>query len=268
MLRHSPLVQVWVPVQVVPQLPQFAGSRVTSTQAELQLVMHAVPQVAAAQVPRSNVPEPAQFAQVEPHALEKSGGTHSPLQKLAPAPQVKPQVVPLQFGVEPAGPVGHAVHELPQLFKSVFDRHWLPHLWKVALQVKSHAPPTQAGTALVTAEHERHDAPHWVVLVSATHAPAQLWNPVPQAHPHVRPSQVRTELAGPAGHGLQLVPQAATLVLSEQTEPQRCEPPLQTKSQATPLQVEVPLNGALQGVHEVAPHELTLRFDTQAPAQP
>ena len=253
---------------MVPQLPQFAGSRVTSTQAELQLVMHAVPQLPDAQRPRSNVPVAVQLVQVDPQALAKSGGTHSPLQKLAPAAQVKPQLVPLQFGVEPAGPVGHAVHELPQLFTSVFDRHWLPHLWKPVLQVKSHAPPTQAGTALVTAGHERHEAPHWVVLVSATHAPPQLWNPVLQAHPQVKPSQVRTEFAGPVGHGLQLVPQAATLVLSEQTEPQRCEPPLHTKSQATPLQVEVPLNGALQGVHEVAPHELTLRFDTHAPAQP
>ena len=128
LVLHWPPVQVWLAVQVVPQLPQFAGSRVTSTQAALQLVMHAVPQLPDAQMPRSNVPVGAQLAQVAPQALAKSGGTHSPLQKLAPAAQVKPQLVPLQFGVEPAGPVGHAVHELPQLFTSVFDRHWLPHL--------------------------------------------------------------------------------------------------------------------------------------------
>ena len=160
------------------------------------------------------------------------------------------------------------MQSVPQLLTSVFDTHWLPHLWKPLLQVKSHAPPVQAGAALATAGHETQVAPHWVALVSATHAPAQLWKPAPQVQPQEKPSQVRTEFAGPAGHGLQLLPHAAMLVLSEQTEPQRCVPLLQTKSQATPLHVEVPLKGAVQGVHDVVPQEFRFRFDTHAPEQP
>lgn len=79
---------------------------------------------------------------------------------------------------------------------------------------------------------------------------------------------MRTEFAGPLGHGLQLVPQALMLVLSEQAEPQRCVPELQVKSQATPLQVAVPLKGGEQAVHELVPQLEVERFDTQAPLQP
>ena len=67
---------------------------------------------------------------------------------------------------------------------------------------------------------------------------------------------------------MQLLPQLKMLVLSEHAAPQRCVPELQVKSHATPLQVALPLNGGEQGVHEVAPHELTERFETQAPLQP
>ena len=65
----------------------------------------------------------------------------------------------------------------------------------------------------------------------------------------MKPSQVRTELAGPLGHGLQLLPHALTLVLSEHAAPQRCVPELQVKSHAMPLQVAVPLNGGAHDAH-------------------
>jgi hypothetical protein len=65
-----------------------------------------------------------------------------------------------------------------------------------------------------------------------------------------------------------LVPHALTLVLSEQVEPHLWVPALQVKSQATPLQVEVPLKGGVQATHEVVPQVAMDRFDTQAPLQP
>ena len=61
-----------------------------------------------------------------PQELAKSAGTHSPRQAKVPVPQMKPQLVPLQVAVELTGPVGHGEQEVPQLFKSLLDRHWLP----------------------------------------------------------------------------------------------------------------------------------------------
>jgi hypothetical protein len=67
--RHSPVVQICPPPQVTPQVPQFAGSRLTSTQAALQLVMHAVAQLPVAQMGRSNVPVEVHAVHALPHAL-------------------------------------------------------------------------------------------------------------------------------------------------------------------------------------------------------
>jgi hypothetical protein len=67
--RHSPLVQSCPPPQAVPQAPQFAGSRFTSTQAALQLVMHAVPQLPVLQMGRSKVPDAVHAEHEAPHAL-------------------------------------------------------------------------------------------------------------------------------------------------------------------------------------------------------
>ena len=75
-------------------------------------------------------------------------------------------------------------------------------------------------------------------------------------------------MAGPFGHGLQLLPHELTSVLVAQVALHRCVPVLQVKSQLTPLQVALPLTGGVQGVHELAPHELTERFETHAPLQP
>ncbi len=86
-VRHSLEVQVWPPPQMVPHPPQFAGSRVTSTQAALQLVMHAVPQLPVEQIGRSKLPVEVHAVQLLPQALAKSGGTHSPLHALKPPPQ-------------------------------------------------------------------------------------------------------------------------------------------------------------------------------------
>ena len=85
--RHSPLVQVCPPEQVTPHVPQFAGSRVTSTQAALQLVMHAVPHEPLEQIGRSKVPVAVHAVHALPQALAESGGTHSPAQALKPPPQ-------------------------------------------------------------------------------------------------------------------------------------------------------------------------------------
>ena len=67
--RHSPLVQVCPPEQVTPQVPQFAESRVTSTQAALQLVMQAVPHEPLEQTGRSSVPVAVHALQALPQAL-------------------------------------------------------------------------------------------------------------------------------------------------------------------------------------------------------
>jgi len=67
--RHSPAVQAWLPVQVVPHAPQLAGSRCTSTQAALQLVMQAVPHEPAEQIGRSKLPVAVHWVQAAPHAL-------------------------------------------------------------------------------------------------------------------------------------------------------------------------------------------------------
>lgn len=66
---QAPPVQTWPPVHTVPHAPQFAGSRCTSTQAALQLVMHEVPQVPAEQSGRSKVPDAAHWVHEAPHAL-------------------------------------------------------------------------------------------------------------------------------------------------------------------------------------------------------
>lgn len=174
-VRHSLEVQTWPPLQTWLQPPQFAGSRVTSTQAALQLVMHAVPHEPPEQIGRSKVPVEVHAEQLVPQALAKSGGTHSPLQALKPPPHEKPQVVPLQVRVEFAGPLGHAVHRLPQVFTSLFDTQALPQRWKPALQVKLQLPLEQMGVALATGGHETHAAPHWVALESSTQVPPQSW---------------------------------------------------------------------------------------------
>ena len=67
-VRHSPVVQVWPPEQVRPQDPQFVGSRFTSTQAALQLVMQAVPQLPVEQMGRSKVPVEGQAVHDDPQA--------------------------------------------------------------------------------------------------------------------------------------------------------------------------------------------------------
>ncbi len=151
----------------------MAGSRVTSTQAELQLVMHAVPHAPPEQIGRSKVPVAVHAEQAEPQALAKSGGTHSLPHALKPPPQLKPQLVPLQVRVELAGPFGHGLHELPQASTSLFATQALPHLWKPTLQAKSHALLRHWGTALATAGHRVHAAPHWVTLLFETHVPPQ-----------------------------------------------------------------------------------------------
>ena len=147
-------------MHVVPQPPQFAGSRETSTHAELQLVMHAVPQLPVEQIGRSNVPVAVHAVQADPQALAKSGGTHSPLHALKPPPHTKLQLVPLHERVELAGPFAQGVHELPHVSTSVFDTQALPHLWKPELQVKSQAPLEHAGDAFATAGQVVHEAPH------------------------------------------------------------------------------------------------------------
>jgi hypothetical protein len=195
--------------------------------------------------------------------------THSPPQALKPPAQVKPQVVPLQVRVELAGPFAHAVQEEPQLLTSLSGRHCAPHAWKPALQLAPQVPLVHSGEPLLGAVHATQLAPHWVMLESATQVPLQLWKPTEHCQPQVVPSQVRTELAGPFGHGLQLrVPQELTLVSSEQAAPHLCVPVLQVKSQAMPLQVLLPLKGGAQAVQAVVPHEATERFDTHAPLQP
>jgi hypothetical protein len=75
-------------VQAELQLPQWAGSRFTSTQAALHVVWHAVPHVPLEQVGLSKVPVAVHAVQLEPQALAKSAGTHSPLQAKKPTLQV------------------------------------------------------------------------------------------------------------------------------------------------------------------------------------
>jgi hypothetical protein len=113
--------------QAVPQPPQFAGSRLTSTQAWLQLVMHAVPQTPASHVGRTNAPVAAHAVQLAPHWLTASLGTQSPPQLLKPALQVNVQLVPLHAGVELAGPLAlQGVHDVPQVLTSKFETQALP----------------------------------------------------------------------------------------------------------------------------------------------
>ena len=67
--RHSPVVQSCPPPQATPHEPQFALSRFTSTQAALQLVMQAVPQVPLEQIGRSNEPVAGHAVHEAPQAL-------------------------------------------------------------------------------------------------------------------------------------------------------------------------------------------------------
>lgn len=168
--------------------------------------------------------------------------------------------------VEFAGPVGQTWHDAPHASTSESARQVLPQRWKPGLHVKSHVPLEQIGVALVGGVQLTHERPHCVVLVSATQVPPQSWKPGEHCQPQLKPSQVRTEFAGPLGHGVhEVVPHEFTLKLSEHVELQRCVPELQTKSHVTPLHVDVPLGGGTHGEHDVVPQELTELFDTHWP---
>lgn len=65
--------------------------------------------------------------------------------------------------------------------------------------------------------------------------------------------QVRTELAGPEGQALQLVPHASTELSATHALPQRWKPATQLKSQVPPWQIAVAFAGAVHVWHDV-PH--------------
>ena len=75
------------------------------------------------------------------------------------------------------------------------------------------------------------------------HTPPQLVKPELHVTPQVVPLQVAVPLAG-CGHGVHDVsPQVATLVLSTQAVPHKCDPPAHGKLQAPLVQTGVAFAG-------------------------
>jgi hypothetical protein len=120
------------------------------------------------------------------------------------------------------------------------------------------------GAGQVTQEAE---VPHCSVLSSGKQpvVAGQVWVPVPQSGPHIAFTH-----AVPAGQGSQsmpsCVPQVAEALLLTHRLPQRWKPASQSRTHVdvAPLQVTLPLDGAVQAA-QVVPHELMLLLvlDTQ-----
>lgn len=87
-------------------------------------------------------------------------------------------------------------------------RHWEPHRWKPALQVKSQLVPVQLGVAFGGVVHGAQVPPH------------ERW-PGAQVVTHLVPSQVEAPLGTP-GQASHEAPQLAALVEETQLCPQRC----------------------------------------------
>ena len=80
------------------------------------------------------------------------------------------------------------------------------------------------------------------------------------------PLHVESAFAGGTQDVHDVVPHEVTLVLLTQSAPQACEPALQLWPQVAPLQVAVPFDGGVHGVH-APPQVATSRLLTQAPPQ-
>jgi hypothetical protein len=90
--------------------------------------------------------------------------------------------------------------------------------------------------------------------------------PPPQVKPQLVPLQVIVELAGPAGHAVQELPQLLMSVFERHWLPQRWKPALHEKSHAPTLHTGTALVTAGQLTHE-RPHWVTLESETQMPPQ-
>jgi hypothetical protein len=144
-----------------------------------------------------------QLTQLAPHPVGSLSAAHRVLEPVpqtwVPAPQVKPQVVPLQLvEVAPVGK-GHAVHDVvPQLATSVLvaqmpEQSWVPlgqvplHAALLAMQVfvqsfmlegqvGTHCVPSQVTEPPVGCVHAVHDeAPQLPTSLLLTHLPPHRW---------------------------------------------------------------------------------------------
>lgn len=206
-----------------------------------------MPQVPPLQLPAPCEGGSAQGEQREPHVAGEVLLAQMPLQRCVPgrASQLPPQgrLAAMQLPAQSCVPPGHErPHDRPS---------------QVAV------PPAGMGQAL----HEV--VPQLEVRLLATHGPVPAghwWYPVLQTMPHAPPLHTAVPL-GSVGHFVHAAPQAVASLSAEQPVPHLWKPLLHVKSHFVPSQVAVPPAGAVQVVHDVAPHEAMLVFWLQMPPQ-
>lgn len=240
-----------------PHAPQWAGSRWRSTQAALQVSIHAVPHVPLVHVARSNTLPAGQVVQPAPHAAATPSPTQLPVappQRVFPAAQVVLHEVPSHVGTEPGTPSAQRVHVAPQAFTSVALAHSPLHGLNPVAQVYAQALLVQTGAPPSGAVHVEHEGPHAVVDVAGAQTPLQRLKPVVQVTSHWPVTHAAAPFAVP-GQGTQLLPHVSGAVSETQAMPQRWKPVLQTKSHASSVvHVAVPFAGAGHAMHRL-PHD-------------
>ena len=141
---------------------------------------------------------------------------------MVPLPQEMPHFIPSQVAV-PSVTTGQAVQEVvPQLLRLLLETHAVPHKWKPELHVMPQVVPlSQVARPLAgIGQAVQEVVPQLLGLEFETQAVPHKWKPELHVNPQVVPLQVAVALAGGV-HGVQKVPQVATLVLDAQVVPHR-----------------------------------------------